>query len=164
MKALSSEGLSFEPEERSPSFTWSRYTQEQMGERLRIIRAQIYLDSLSQRRQPEAGESADAVAKSFAYALDDIPTHHLEEAFRRAIRAKVDDFPLTAAAVNRAYDDMLPELQARARSNADLQYGLLKEGHGSLGYMTLLEWKALHNLPAAWRLGDPIPPESDLYA
>lgn len=130
---------------------------------MRIIKQAMYVSSLAGGRQAESGKALEAVATSFAYALEDIPTHHLEEAFRRAIRAKVDDFPLTAAAVNRAYDDMLPELQERARANADNQYARLKEGYGSLGNMSIVEFKARHNLPAAWQLGEPYPPESDLY-
>lgn len=106
---------------------------------------------------------ATLVAKSFAYALEDIPTHWLEEAFKRAIQNKTDDFPLTAAAVNKAYQDFLPELQARAATHSAKQEHLLRSGRGSLGVMTLIEWKQRHNLPDEWKLGEPYPPESDLY-
>jgi hypothetical protein len=103
------------------------------------------------------------VAKSFAYALEGIPTHHLEECFRRAIRAKVDDFPMTAAAVNRAYQELIPELLAQSETHSAMQEYLLRSGQRSLDLMTVIEFKEMHNLPATWELGMAYPPESDLY-
>jgi hypothetical protein len=133
-----------------------------MAERMRIIKQAIYLDSLSHRRAAEEGSTLHALATSFAYALESIPTHHLEECFRRAIQSNTSDWPLTAAAVLRSYQDLIPELQRQAQQHANAQERLLIEGHGSLGYMGLEEWKQKHNLPPAWRLGMPYPPESDL--
>ena len=97
------------------------------------------------------------------YALGGIPTHHLEECFRRAVRANDGKFMVLATQINQQYTDMLPELQRAAQANAQQQERLLMSGHGSLGYMSLEEWKARHNLPVEWRLGDPYPPESDLH-
>jgi hypothetical protein len=100
--------------------------------------------------------------KVWDYSLESIPTHHLEECCRRALRGKRNDFPLTAAAVNREWDTLVEELRVQADQHAAQQDNLLKAGHGSLGLMTQAEWKARHNLPAEWKLGDPFPPESDL--
>lgn len=100
---------------------------------------------------------------SWEMVIGDIPTHHLQECFIRAARAKLDDYPLTANAVNRAYQEMKPELLRQAQENAASQERLLMSGKGSLDRMTLDEWKTRHNLPPAWKLGDPFPPESDLY-
>lgn len=131
----------------------------------------MYVCSLAGGKQAESGSELTAVAISFAYALDSIPTHHLEECFRRAIQQKLDDFPLTAAAVNRAYQELIPELQARAETHSATQEYLLRSGQGSIGLMSFTEWKERHNLPAAWRgtgqsmaiSDEPYPPESDLY-
>jgi hypothetical protein len=134
-----------------------------MAERLRTIRQAIYISSLAQGKPSETGQALEAVAISFAYALEDIPTHHLEEAFRRAIQTKVDDFPLTAAAVNRAYQEMIPDLQRQAQDHAagtGLPPLLVS---GLAAGMNLQTWKERHNLPQDWRLGDPYPPECDLY-
>ena len=57
---------------------------------------------------------------------------------------------------------MIPELQRDAQRPAHAQDRLLIEGYGSLGYMSIAEWKERHNLADAWKLGDPYPPESDL--
>lgn len=123
----------------------------------------ITLLDLTQGRTPFEGGALDTVARSWQMALEDIPTHHLEECFRRALKAKRDDFPLSAPAVNRAYDDYKPELLRQAQAHAAEQERLLEAGHGSLDRMTLDEWKTRHNLPAEWKLGDPFPPESDLH-
>jgi hypothetical protein len=127
-----------------------------MAQRLRIIKEQIYLDSLAHRRTPESGTAADVVAKAFAYALDGIPTSHLEESFTGAIRAQTDDFPLTAAAVNRFYEELKPEL---VRQGQQWQPPALPPGQS---YITLSQFKERHNLPEDWELGQPYPPESDL--
>lgn len=149
---------------REPSaFPWSKYSALQMVERMRIIKQALYVSNLAQGKPPDSAEQQTAVAMSFAYALEDIPTHHLEACFQRAIREQTDSFHLTAAAVNKVYDEMMPELQRKAQEHAAQADYLLQSGQGSLGYTSLVEFKARHNLPASWRLGNPYPPESDLY-
>jgi hypothetical protein len=95
--------------------------------------------------------------------LDAIPTQHLDECFKRAMQHNTGDFLLTAGAVTKEYQDMLPELQGMASANANEQTLRLEAGYGSLDRMGIDEWKTRHNLPAAWRLGEPYPPESDLH-
>jgi hypothetical protein len=124
-----------------------------------MIKQVMYISSLAQGKVPDTGEQQNAVALSFAYALEDIPTHHLETCFQRAVRRQTDDFHLTAAAVNRAYDDLVPELQRQAQDHEDQ----LLLGGGPNKYQNLVEWKEAHNLSPAWKLGDAYPPESDLY-
>jgi hypothetical protein len=122
----------------------------------------LYVNSLAQGRTPDTGESLDALASSFAYVLDTLPTQHLEECFKRAMQHNTGDFLLTAGAVTKEYQDMLPELQRAAAQHANEQTLRLEAGYGSLDRMGIDEWKTRHNLPAAWRLGEPYPPESDL--
>lgn len=131
---------------------------------MRIMRQMLYINSLAQGRKPDEGESLTALASSFAYVLDAIPTQHLEECFKRAIQHNTSDFLLAASAVLREYQAMLPELQRQAQSHALGQEYQLRAGHGSLGYMGIEEWKTRHNLPAGWNplSGEPYPPESDL--
>lgn len=131
---------------------------------MRIIKEALYINSLSLHRDPEEGAALNALATSFAYTLEDIPTHHLEACFRRAQQTSTSEWPVVAATVRKAYDAMLPDLLDIARLHANAEVLRLQAGHGSLGRMTLEEWKGLHNLPAMWKLGDAYPPESDLYS
>jgi hypothetical protein len=94
---------------------------------------------------------------AFAYALEDIPTQHLRNCFVLAIRAQTDDFPLTAAAVNRQYEELKPDLLRKAQQQ---QPPALPSGKG---YITLSQFKERHNLPEEWQLGQPYPETSDLY-
>lgn len=130
---------------------------------MRTIKQALYVNSLAQNRRPDEGKELHALATSFAYALENIPTQHLAECFQRAIRNNTDDFLLTAGAVNREYAELIPELQELARRHSQEKEYQLKEGRGSLGDMTVVEWKERHNMPADWRLGQNYPPESDLY-
>lgn len=122
---------------------------------------------LAQGRTPFEGNALSAVAYSWALALEDIPTHHLAECFKRALKAKRDDFPISAPAVNKAYDDYKIDLIKQAAEHAEAQERLLIAGHGSLDRMTVDEWKQRHNLPMEWNPFEGkalvIPPESDLY-
>ena len=130
---------------------------------MRLIKQALYISSLAQGKAPDTGEQQEAIAMSFAYALDDIPTHHLSDCFQRAIRRQTDDFHLTAAAVKREYEDMLPELQQQAREAEDTNALRLESGRLNFGYISIPAFKERHNLPPQWKLGDPYPPESDLY-
>lgn len=130
---------------------------------MRTIKQTIRLNALSLQRVPEEGDALEALATSFAFALEDIPSHHLRECFRRAIQTNTSDFPLTAAAVIRVWNDIMPELRAQAASASIAEEYRLKSGQGSIEYMGLAEFKLRHNLPIEWRLGDAYPPESDLY-
>jgi hypothetical protein len=122
-----------------------------------IIKEALYLDSLAHRRTPDKGNAADIVAKAFDYALEGIPTNRLEESFTGAIRAQTDDFPLTAAAVNRFYEELKPEL---VRQGQQWQPPALPPGQF---YITIDEFKRRHNLPPEWELGQTYPPDSDLH-
>lgn len=97
------------------------------------------------------------------YALGGIPTHHLEECFRRAVRANDGKFMVLATQINQQYTDMLPELQRAAQEHGREQEYLLKSGHGSWDYVSLQDFRARHNLPDTWVWGQAYPPESDLY-
>ena len=130
---------------------------------MRIIGKALIHDALSRQKAPEYGNTAKALAVSFAYALENVPTRWLEESFRRAIQTKEDDFPITASSVNKAYNELLLELQAREQTQKAMREYKLKSGQGGPGLMSIDEFKARHNLPAAWKLGEPYPPESDLY-
>lgn len=101
---------------------------------------------------------AEVTAKAFAYALEDIPTHHLEACFTRAIRAQTDSFPLDAAAVNRQWEGLKQELLLAPQEPEQLALPVARSG-----YLTVIEFKAKHNLPDSWETGHPYPPESDLY-
>jgi hypothetical protein len=109
------------------------------------------------------GGELDLEVKVWEYALGDVPTHHLEECFRRAVRAKENGYMVLATEINIQYREMLPELQRQAQAHAAQTDYLLQSGLGGLGYISLEEFKARHNLPAAWKWGIPYPPESDLY-
>lgn len=139
-------------------------------ERLRIVAHYLSISILASGRQTER-DQFKAEATAWTLALSHIPTQHLEECFKRAITGWTSEFMMPAAAVNRAYRDYLPELEARAHTHAEKQEALLRAGYGSLGLMTFTEWKQRHNLPANWRgtgrlpelSAEPYPPESDLY-
>lgn len=132
----------------------------------------MFVSSLAGGRPADAGKTQDAIALSFAYALEDIPTSQLDECFKRAIREKTDDFPLTAAAVRRQLDAVVTDLQEQQRRHDAEQEELLKLNGPRAGEMRYDEWKARHNLPEHWRAtmhpngvgaqGYPI--ESDLYS
>lgn len=112
------------------------------------------------------GKELDLLAQAYEYALDEVPTQHLEEAFKRAVKAKQkkhDNFVISGIDIGAEYLDMLPELAERARAHSAQQENLLMAGRGSLDTMTISEWKERHNLPREWHKGDMIPPESDLY-
>ena len=151
------EGLSKQGK-RLPLSAWSRYSETEMAARSKIIKEQIYLDSLAHRKTPESGSVAEVTAKAFAYALEDIPTSHLEACFTRAIRAQTDNFPLGAAAVVRQWEGLGQELLRNPPEPDVLALPVARSG-----YLSLVDWKAKHNLPEAWQLGQPYPPESDLY-
>lgn len=103
------------------------------------------------------------LAQAYEYALEDVPTQHLEEAFHRAVKSKRDNFPISAIDIRTAFTDMLPELAERARAHTAALDRQLMAGKGTLtGRMSVVEWKTRHNLPDEWQLGDPFPPESDL--
>lgn len=152
------------PTEKSTGLGWTKYRQEEMDERLGIIRQALIHDSMAQHKVPEYGNAAKALAISYAYALESIPTHHLEESFRRATQANTGDFETTAGAVNKAYQEFIPELQARASANSAMQEYLLRSGKTGIDdLMGIAEFKQRHNLPATWEPGTTYPPESDLY-
>jgi hypothetical protein len=109
------------------------------------------------------GAELDLEVKVWEYALGDVPTHHLEECFRRAVRAKENGYMVLATEINQQYREMLPELQRQAQAHSAQTDYLLQSGQGGLGYISLAEFRARHNLPASWKPGDPYPPESDLY-
>ncbi len=122
----------------------------------------LSISILASGRQVER-EQFKAEVTAWSLALQRIPVHHLEECFKRAITGWTSDFMMPAAAVNKAYQEYIPELQKRAQEHTVGWERQLRAGDGSLGYMSLVEWKTRHNLPVAWRLGDPYPPESDLH-
>lgn len=135
---------------------------EDITERTKIVAKFLGYSILASGRQVER-EQFKSEATAWTFALGQIPTQHLEECFKRAISGWMSEYMMPAAAVNKAYHEMIPELQERAEVHGGMQEFLLRTGYGSMGYMTLIEWKERHNLPAAWKLGDPYPPESDLY-
>lgn len=114
-------------------------------------------------RMPPAGKELDLEVYVWEYALDDVPVHHLEECFRRAVKAKADTFILTATEIRQQYADMMPELAEQAREAEERNDLLLESGRANFGYISLSTFKERHNLPAEWKLGDAYPPESDLY-
>jgi hypothetical protein len=114
---------------------------------------------LVQGRTPPEGPMLPLMAKTWEVAIGHIPTKHLEECFTRAIRAKTDNFPFSAPEVNRQWEELQQEL-LRRRDENDGDVILLAP---SMGYVTIQEFKARHSLPPEWKLGDPYPPESDLY-
>lgn len=93
------------------------------------------------------------------YALEDIPTHHLMECFKRAVKAKSDTYMVTCIEINMQWKEYHQELLRQARELPALPVA----SSGLPRRMTLTEWKALHNLPEHWALGDAYPPESDLH-
>jgi hypothetical protein len=113
---------------------------------------------LAMGRTPPEGNPLQVIEKSWEYAISSVPTHHLEECFRRALGAKRDTFPFAAPEVSRAWE----ELQQELLRNPPADDVPLLMGPQS-GYMTIGEFKARHRLPVEWALGDPYPPESDLY-
>ncbi len=141
-----------------------------MIERTEIVAKYLTISILASGRHTER-DQFKAEAAAWALALHRIPVHHLEECFRRAIANWASDYMMPAAAVTRAYQEMIPELQARAETHGTMQEFLLRTGQGSLDLMTFSEWKERHNLPANWRgtgrmmdlSAEPYPPESNLY-
>ena len=70
---------------------------------------------LAGRGQPEPHD-LDSLAMAYEYAVGGIPTELLEECFKRAVRNKRDNFPVSGTDINREYMDMQPELAQRARA------------------------------------------------
>ncbi len=155
--------------ETSSGLDWTKYSSAQLSSRLKIIATALQNDALSLQRAPETGNTLKALAISFAYALEEVPSCHLAECLQRAIAARDDGFPLKAPAVMRAWREYIPELQAIAR-----QGGRLLQFPGHKGEqaqdedqdqgerMGPREWKARHNLPDNWRPTDGASPDSDL--
>lgn len=103
------------------------------------------------------------MAEAYSIALEDIPTERLRACFVRAIRGRRDGFPPASGDVLTEWEGLREELRVQGQQHAENELLRLKAGHGSLGLMTLGEFKERHNLPATWKLGQPYPPESDLY-
>lgn len=99
--------------------------------------------------------------RSWAFALEDIPTKRLGPAIAAAIRANKTSFQLTTGQVNKAYDDMLPELERLAREQAAQNQPRRLAGPEPK-YVSPADFRAKHNLPPDWKLGDPYPEGSDL--
>jgi hypothetical protein len=113
-------------------------------------------------RQVPEGQELELEVKVWEYALGDVPTHHLEECFRRAIHAKTDSYMVLATEIRKQYQEMLPELAQQAREASDRL--ALQAGYDDADRaMGAREWKEKHNLPATWSPTDGYPPESDLY-
>lgn len=115
---------------------------------------------LAQHQNVPEGDALQAEVKVWGYSLEDIPDAHLGECFRRAFAAKRDDYMLKAPAVLREWDAYREELVALATLNRD---HLLMLPAPASTPITLKAFRARHNLPADWELGQPYPPESDLY-
>lgn len=115
------------------------------------------------RTAPDTTE-LDLLAKAYNYALEDVPTHHLEQCFKIALYNKRDNFPVSGIEMRLAWLGYKDELRARAAEHAAEMERELMFGKGSLDYISLDEFKRRHNLPPQWRLGDAYPPESDLYS
>jgi hypothetical protein len=113
---------------------------------------------LVQGRTPPEGPMLPLMAKTWEVAIGHIPTKHLEECFTRAIRAKTDNFPFSAPEVNRQWDELKQEILRNPPAENDTL--LLTP---ATGYITIEQFKARHQLPAEWKLGDPYPAQSDLY-
>jgi hypothetical protein len=146
---------------KGPEPSWTKYRSTEWQIRLQIIEDGLDHDANSRQVAPEYGNVLEATKRSWAYALEDIPTRYLDECFAAALRQRSHDFALTAGAVNRAYDDMLPEIQRRAREQVGGTSYLQLTGPKP-EYLGLEEFKKRHNLPPHWRPGDPYPPEGDL--
>lgn len=138
--------------------TLSKYPELELHERLVIIRAQWKLALMAQGREVPASVDAEAVA--VAYALEIIPTDYLEECLQLAIQQQTDAFPLTAGAVKTVWEwQVKREVQEREEARKTM----LQLAPPRVEDMNIPDFKALHNLPDSWHLGQPYPPESDLY-
>lgn len=114
-------------------------------------------------RSAISGDELDLEAKVWEYALGDVPTHHLEECFRRAVRAHEGTYMVLATEIRQQYAEMLPELAQQARVASDT--AALQAGRDTANKaMSLHEWNEKHNLPPGFRkTAEEYPPESDLY-
>lgn len=142
-------------EERRPPYGTSRRSPDE--QRQAILEMLISATSLAQAKTPPEGEDLEVIARSFEYALGHIPTQHLPVCFERAMRAKVDTYPLSAPEVNKQWLEYQQEL---LREGQAWTPPALPSGKGTI---TLNQFKQRHNLPADWKLGDPYPESSDLY-
>jgi hypothetical protein len=127
-----------------------------------MIEDGLDVDADTRQIAPEYGNVLEKTKRSWAYALEDIPTRYLDECIAIALRARGHDFALTAAAVNRAYDELLPEIQRQAMEQvAGTSYLQLPGPRRE--YLGLGQFRERHNLPPEWMPGDPYPEGSDLY-
>jgi hypothetical protein len=100
----------------------------------------------------------EQMVTAYGYALEDIPDQHLAECFRWAIKAKRDSYVVRTSEVLAQYDELKLELLRAPQDTAPaLPSPAIERYH-------LDEWKRKHNLPAEWRMGEPYPQDSDLYA
>lgn len=76
----------------------------------------VTVGNLALQRPVPEGRDLEVIVKSFEYALGDVPTQHLEECFKRAMKAKRDTFPLASVELTTQYEAMKPELLDAART------------------------------------------------
>ena len=144
---------------------WTKYSEQEYTQRWATIVEEFGI-SLEAHRRTETPEGLLAVSKSIAYALENIPTRRLGECFRKATQSHTSHYPMGADAVLAIWE----ELKAAPPTEDYDQYAhisapiLLDEGFVRKDdYLSVAEWKELHNLPKEWEPGKPYPAESDLY-
>lgn len=118
---------------------------------------------------PPAEGQVEGEAPSWAYALAEVPLDWLEPAFAKATRDYRGTHTITAGHVKAALDALKQEVLEGSRKAPgtepapDPNARALPRPSGQVEYLTLDEWKRKHGLPADWKLGQPMPKESDLY-
>lgn len=111
----------------------------------------------------ELPDDIPLMAHVYSEVLEAVPDRYLEVCFKRALKANRTDYVPSTGAVHVQWDMLLEELRAIAREHARQEEAKMRAGHGSPAGMGLAKWKRKHNLPLEWKLGNPYPPESDLY-
>jgi hypothetical protein len=109
-----------------------------------LLRALITTAHLAQAQIPPEGEDLEVIERSWEYAIGHIPTHHLEECFRRALQAKTDTYPLSAPEVNAVWQDYSQEL-VRIGVNNELKLLIAAADGSGKEPMTFSEWKWQHS-------------------
>ena len=143
---------------------WTRYSVEEFTHRMAIIVEQVG-HAYTARGKVQDAHSLVGVSKSWAYALENVPTRRLAVSFQVAIQNYTGEYTIGAADVLRVWNELSSqpntgEWDRYAHISPPLQ---LPEGDsGRHTYITIAEWKAKHGLPQDWQLGDPYSPGSDL--
>lgn len=161
--AVALEALGEKPPPQRPR-DYSTALQQTRSERLRMLIVTAYS---TQGHVPPEEVDLSTLEATWEYACGDIPTEHLDECFRRALRAKRNSYPLSAIEVNMAWVDYRLELRENRIKAETMQHLRLASASALASQsgparaderMTFTEWRRRHSAENPQHRVDQCPP------